>query len=354
VPPAHDMTVVVAAGPPELAASCDIKQSTTPLDDVAGTYESVVCASAGAAFLDQPALAKLAGLTKPGGTVEVRELVWCSAANTSTAPRVPVLRDQAELRRAILYAGLSPLAVSDSPAVQPLQNAGHLLPPLVAVLYPGLKAAAKLGDVEAADALQALAAQLAPRLSVCVVRATSPSMAGASFSLKSRSLAAPQPDGPTAPAAATAWSALGPVSAVDGSTAELLDEDELLEDEDRAKKEAEMDCGTSNGGKRKACKNCSCGLREMVENEEANAPAPKSACGSCALGDAFRCASCPHLGKPAFAPGETLKLADSMLQSVIADGHAVIAVVSDSNLARGSEAPSSVVKLSLDSLDDVF
>jgi hypothetical protein len=92
-------------------------------------------------------------------------------------------------------------------------------------------------------------------------------------------------------------------------------DDAILEDEDSIlKRETEavstssknMDCGTSDTGKRKACKNCSCGLAEELDKEAATGQAstntaPKSGCGSCGLGDAFRCASCPYLGQPAFS-----------------------------------------------------
>lgn len=93
---------------------------------------------------------------------------------------------------------------------------------------------------------------------------------------------------------------------------ELLDSDQLLDEEDLKKVDPQLlkVCGTT--GKRKACKNCSCGLAEELEQEKTGAtapePQPKSSCGSCYLGDAFRCSSCPYLGLPPFKPGEKVSI----------------------------------------------
>eukprot|EP00892_Ulva_mutabilis_P011678 jgi/Ulvmu1/8883/UM049_0065.1 len=103
---------------------------------------------------------------------------------------------------------------------------------------------------------------------------------------------------------------------VDAAHDDLIDDDELLTEEDRKPVEPpKNDCSTS----KKACANCSCGRAEaeaagvklqltpdMIEN-------PQSACGSCSLGDAFRCATCPYRGLPIFQPGKKIELPSDFL-----------------------------------------
>ena len=95
---------------------------------------------------------------------------------------------------------------------------------------------------------------------------------------------------------------------VDGSN-ELIDEDDLLQFEGDLAPIVDtnkyLSSFTDDCGGRKACDDCTCGRREAEEEQQASiAPIKTSACGKCGLGDAFRCASCPYLGKPAFKPGE--------------------------------------------------
>ncbi|KAJ1765435.1 electron carrier [Coemansia sp. RSA 1813] len=113
--------------------------------------------------------------------------------------------------------------------------------------------------------------------------------------------------------------------------AEIEDQDGLLEEEDLIKPNAKA-LARPDGIKprRKPCKNCTCGLAEGGDVDESAACAPedskpkmprkpvdvvnvKSSCGSCSLGDAFRCTACPYLGMPAFKPGEKVTLGGSML-----------------------------------------
>lgn len=100
---------------------------------------------------------------------------------------------------------------------------------------------------------------------------------------------------------------------IDADDGELIEDESLLEKEDLAKPDKVFDCGTSASGKRKACKNCSCGLAEELEAGDGKqlkkkTPEQASACGNCYLGDAFRCASCPYIGLPAFKPGEKISI----------------------------------------------
>lgn len=65
---------------------------------------------------------------------------------------------------------------------------------------------------------------------------------------------------------------------------EMIDADELLDDEDKVKPTLESLKVCATTGKRKACKDCSCGLAEELEAEVNGGvdpnPTQKSSCGS--------------------------------------------------------------------------
>nr|AHB30240.1 cytokine induced apoptosis inhibitor [Oplegnathus fasciatus] len=102
---------------------------------------------------------------------------------------------------------------------------------------------------------------------------------------------------------------------IDDDDVDLVDSDALLDEDDLKKPDPASlkapTCGEGANKKKKACKSCTCGLADELEQEskgQQKTNLPKSACGSCYLGDAFRCASCPYTGMPAFKPGEKIVL----------------------------------------------
>ena len=102
----------------------------------------------------------------------------------------------------------------------------------------------------------------------------------------------------------------------DDEEEEMIDEEDLLQEDDMVrpvpgKQGEDSGCAPT----KKACANCTCGkaegkvtklTKEMIEN-------PTTGCGSCALGDAFRCAGCPYRGLPAFEPGKKIELPPDFL-----------------------------------------
>ncbi|EFH50150.1 hypothetical protein ARALYDRAFT_488714 [Arabidopsis lyrata subsp. lyrata] len=102
---------------------------------------------------------------------------------------------------------------------------------------------------------------------------------------------------------------------------DLIDEDSLLTEEDLKKPQLPVASGCETT--KKACKNCVCGRAEIEEKAvklgltEDQIENPQSSCGSCGLGDAFRCGTCPYKGLPPFKLGEKVSLSQNFLEADI-------------------------------------
>ena len=83
----------------------------------------------------------------------------------------------------------------------------------------------------------------------------------------------------------------------------LISEVDFLNESDLINKEV-TNCN-DKPKKKKACKNCTCGLKDQLDQQNENF---KSSCGSCYLGDAFRCSGCPYLGYPAFEKDNIIQI----------------------------------------------
>ncbi|KAK3996742.1 putative Anamorsin [Cladorrhinum sp. PSN332] len=151
---------------------------------------------------------------------------------------------------------------------------------------------------------------------------------------------------PTIPAPAPAPSGVGFVDFSDDldldaeDDDDVIDENTLLTEEDMYREiQQPPECKPEPGKKRRACKDCTCGLAERLEAEDKSrrdkaeqglktlklqsedlteldftVKGKTGSCNSCYLGDAFRCADCPYTGLPAFKPGEEVKILNNVAQ----------------------------------------
>ncbi|NXG48567.1 CPIN1 protein, partial [Psilopogon haemacephalus] len=236
---------------------------------------------AGSAAQHSPELlAEFARILKPGGRVLLKEPVLAAAVDNSR------MKTAAKLPTALTLSGLVEVKELQKEALSPeevqavRQHLGYQGSDLLIVQLEGRKPNYEVGSSR-------------------------------QLQLSSKK-AAPSGKASVDPAAAKLWT----LSAkdMDDEEMDLLDSDELLDSEDLKKPDpASLRAPSCKElGKKKACKNCTCGLAEELEQEKRSSQ-PKSACGNCYLGDAFRCASCPYLGMPAFKPGEKILLEENQL-----------------------------------------
>lgn len=292
-------TLVVAPGCPEsderVKHAFDVRGDARIVRQTTDRAGQEAITTAATALLPQ-----LASILQPGGRLALVALLLEEGAAGVDLGLHGVYPSAEAATRAVIYAGLVDVSweeISDG-------GRDELLAIVASSLNPALARAAQGQDqdaVEAQGALRALRFVYKHVARVVRVRATKPSYdRGAAFSLRTKQLE------PTA--AEDAWVTVVADAGSGVDTDLLVDEDELLNDSgaDMPERPAADKCTPQT--RKKACKDCSCGLKELEEAQAQSQPPPKSNCGSCGLGDAFRCEGCPYRGMPAFKPGEEVKL----------------------------------------------
>eukprot|EP01018_Ginkgo_biloba_P037295 Gb_09902 [translate_table: standard] len=242
------------------------------LDFKSSSLDAVVSASHNSGFHTHQWLLEMARVVKPGGIIFVQEPISLNSCNEDG-----IRQAQAGLERSLLIAGF--------------------------VACDGAKSVEDFGSFNAnVHGLQYFA-----------VKAQKPAWeTGSSFSLKKKVVEKKEN---MLKNDATIFKLQ-----VEEDMDDLIDEDSLLTEEDLKKPELPPvdDCEVGKTG-RKACKNCVCGRADMEEKQQKldltteQLDNPQSSCGSCGLGDAFRCSTCPYKGLPPFKLGEKVTLSGLFL-----------------------------------------
>ncbi|EEA25325.1 electron carrier [Talaromyces marneffei ATCC 18224] len=227
------------------------------------------------------------------------------------------------------------LVLTDTNGARRNEALGLLTRDVFNVLTPAMKPSAQLklqdGPFQATEGREAILAGLVENNGAFEKPQYQEAAVPLRFGLKKKNKVAPEP---------VKVESVGFVDNYDDD--ELIDEDDLLAEEDLGRPvQQPAECKPDIAKKRRrACKDCTCGLAAQLEAEDAERREKANAelnvlklktdelndevdftvqgktgsCNSCSLGDAFRCEGCPFIGLPAFKPGEEVRIMNDMAQ----------------------------------------